>query len=197
MKSKFPIFTISLTDHSNPTKKLNDRQIIRGFLEGNEEEYRIIVGWIDEVIRTCLWNDGILPQEVVSDTSYKLLTNFRSDQFKYNSSLKTYVQRITRFTIIDAVRNRRRAVSLQQQQIDPPDDASDPLQIMETDEEQHLFDRIVDLLDEKCRKLWILIFDERKNYRQIAEQLRISEGAVKTRMFRCKEEAIAIRKRIT
>ncbi len=172
----------------------SDKAVIDGFLDGNKECYRAVTGWIDEIIQRILWGDSIHPGDIRSDTSYKLLINFRAGRFHYKSTLKAYVQQITRFTLIDAIRSKRRQPS---RIINDPPTAENPYTITITEEEKIIFNRIWNLLDEKCRELWTMIFHQAVTYSEIAKQEKVKESTIKSRVFRCKEEAIKIRNQIT
>ena len=176
---------------------MSDEEIIRGYLEGNTKDYGVIVGWVREVVNTRVWVEGISAEDIVSDTTHKLLLNFRAKKFKYESSLKTYVQRITRYTIIDTIRSYRRTKEyLAEENVHLLRDKN-PLEIFESKEEVVIFNRIFSLVDETCRKLWKMNFHDCLSYKDIAKRLNLTEGAVKTKVFRCKEEAIAIKDKIT
>lgn len=175
-------------------KSLTDKEIIDGFLSNNQECHRNISFWIDEIIQRFAWKNSICTEDICSDTIYKLLMNFRDGRFNYNSTLKAYVQQITRFTLIDAVRlSRRQPVHLV---YDPPEENT-PISILMTEEEKTIFNRIWNLIDDKCKELWVMIFHERRNYKDIAKKLKLSENTIKSRVFRCKEEAIRISEKIT
>jgi RNA polymerase sigma factor (sigma-70 family) len=171
-----------------------DKDIIDGFLDGNQICYHVITGWIDEIIQRILWSDSIHPDDIRSDTLYKLLLNFRSEQFQHKSTLKAYVQQVTRFTLIDAIRRQKRQPCRITN--DPPA-SENPYTITITEEEKIIFGRVWNLIDDKCKELWTMIFDKRMHYSKIAVLQNVKESTIKTRVFRCKEEAINIRKHIT
>ena len=175
----------------------SDTEIIQGFLNGEQAAHDRIVGWINSVISTRLWMEGISADDILSDTILKLLLNLRAGEFRHASSLKTYVQKVTRFTIVNAVRRHVRARRYARDAADDPPDARTPLEIAEEEERARMFSRIFSLIDERCREIWHLIFSERLQYGEIGHRLGLSESAIKTRVFRCKEEAIRIRKRIS
>ncbi|MBA4312476.1 MAG: hypothetical protein C0417_07580 [Chlorobiaceae bacterium] len=173
---------------------VSDQEIINGFLAGSQDSYRVVSGWITEIIQRFLWSGRIQPDDIRSDTLYKLLVNLRSEQFQHKSTLKAYVQQITRFTLIDAIRRQRRQPSRITN--DPPA-PENPYTITITEEETIIFNRIWNLIDEKCRQLWTMIFRQKISYQEIAKKEKVKESTIKTRVFRCKEEAINIRKHIT
>ncbi len=174
-----------------------DKEIIQGFLNGSADEYNIIVKWISDVVKVRLWVDGDYSGDIVSETALKLLLNFRSNRFKFESSLKTYVQRIARYTVIDYVRSSRQAKEFQKAMHSVGAQGQDPYATYETEEQLILFNTIMGRMNEECRTLWKMIFFDRFHYKAIARELQISEGTVKTKVFRCKEQAISVRKQIS
>jgi RNA polymerase sigma factor (sigma-70 family) len=176
---------------------LRDQNIIEGFLAGGKAEYEILVQWIEELTRIKLHIKSVSSEEIVSETMYKLLNTFRSDSFQLREKLKSYVQAVAAYTIIDHVRFRQRYTELPEgEDFDPPD----PSRIEEdvhTKEEQVIASRIFALMSEECRKLWHLRFVDDLDYREIGARLGLTEGTVKVRFHRCKKQAIAIREKIT
>ena len=113
------------------------------------------------------------------------------------ASLKTYTQKITQFTIIDVLRGRARIKALLTEQNLEFPDQKNPQDLFEDQEQAMIFQRIFNLMDEKCKQLWRMIFHDMLSYKQVAEKLGVQETTMRTRLFRCKEEAIGIRARIT
>jgi len=176
---------------------MSDRSLIDGFLKGDSQSYKTIKEWIVVVIRTRAWAPGISADDVESDTVVKLLTNLREGQFRFESSLKTYVQRITRYTLIDVVRRNLRNRQDGQELVEAAADPDDFRDAFEDEEELVLYQRVLSLIGPECRSLWKMIFDDELPHARIADSLHISVAAVKTRVHRCKEKAIEIRKKIT
>ena len=174
---------------------MTDQELIKGFLNGGKREYNQVVGWISDVVRSKLWAERVATEDVIADTTLKLLLNLREDEFRLESSFKTYVQRITLYTLVDAVRRTRNADRIDS---DPPDlDGTTPYSLLEEEEQIQLFRRVVGLLPAKCRQLWFMVFHEQLKCREIAARLGTTEGAVKTALSRCKEKARTIYKELT
>ena len=170
---------------------------IQGFIDGEEAAHGTVSEWIRSVVSARLWVEGVSAEDVVSDTILKLLLNFRAGRFRNESSLKTYIQRITRFTIINAVRRHEAEQRCLQALQDDAPGGKTPAELTEEKEQARIFSRIFSLIDERCKEIWHLIFKEGLTYREIGRRTGVSEGAVRTRVFRCKEEAIEIRQRIS
>jgi len=175
---------------------MTDQEIIQGFLEGKTRVFAEVKRWIEEVVHARTWINEISPDDIVSDSITKVLHNLRSNKFNSSSSLKTYAQTIARNTIIDAVRRHERIKELLQK--NPPNtvEGDTPLDALINKEELMIFDRILTLIDTRCRQMWIMVFHEGLSYARIADRINTTEGAVRTRFFRCKEEAIAIKNRL-
>jgi RNA polymerase sigma factor (sigma-70 family) len=176
---------------------LSDQKIIEGFLAGRKAEYEIIVQWIKQVALKRLGIKWVSPDDIVSDTTYKLLDNFRSDSFQLREKLKSYVQAVAGYTVIDHVRYWRKYTDLpDNEDFDPPDTADISAEY-EKNENQAIIERVFRLMSEECKKLWNLRFVHDLDYNEIGARLGINEGNVKIRFHRCKKQAIAIREKIT
>lgn len=151
-----------------------------------------MVGWMRDVTKNHVWVEAISPDDVMADASEKLLCNLRDDKFRFGSSLKTYVQRITRYTIIDLVRSHKRAERLMTKDNFDVGEVETPHVIYEGMEEAFLFDRIISLVDEKCRELWRMILNDEMTYKAIAVKFGTTESAIKSQAVRCKEAAMKI-----
>ena len=163
-----------------------DEEIIKGFLAGNDEHIRIVTFWIRKTVGRKLWKQKLFAEDVVATSLMKAIENLQNEKFAFNSSLKTYIERITRYTIIDITRSRRIAeLYLQDAHVDPPSDST-PLDIFESKEELYIYTLIWTLIGEHCRQLWNMVFTHSLRYKEIAEQLGLSVGAVKTRISRAK-----------
>jgi len=174
----------------------SDKDIAEGFVRGNTGDYNTVQGWIRDVVKFMIWNEHICADDVVSDTTCKLLMNLKEGKFRHDSSLKTYVQSIARYTSIDTVRSRKRSIERASRVQFEAVDADDPLQVFEDEHELYTVDRILNIIDPTCVALWKMIFLENLTYKEIGQRIQITEGAVKTRVSRCKNKALAIRQRV-
>ena len=169
---------------------MKDNERIQGFLAGTRPHYDEIVGWITTLVRSRLWEEHVPPEDVIADTVSKLLVAFREGTFRSDASLKTFVQQVTLYTLIDATRRQRRFIPLEARS-DPPDQDT-PLSRLISREEEMLIERVIGLLPEGCRTLFSLVLEERLSCRSIAERMETTEGAIKTRLSRCRQKAAAL-----
>jgi RNA polymerase sigma factor (sigma-70 family) len=174
---------------------LTDQELITGFLKGGKAEYHLVLDWITAMVRSHSWDTRVSSEDVVADTLMKLLLNLRDDSFRVESSLKTYVQRIALYTLVDAERRQRRLDPITNE--NTLADASTPHSRLETEEELRLIDRALSILPEGCRGLFEMILQERVKYREIAARLGSTEGAIKARLSRCREKMRDIVRQMT
>ena len=174
---------------------MTDQELIQGFLRGGKREYKQIVAWVSDVIRSKLWTDRVAGEDVISDTTMKLLVNLREDTFRLDSSFKTYVQRIALYTLVDASRRVRKLQALDEDS--DLRDSSNPHSLAEEKERDELFERVLSMLPAKCRQLWQLAFRDDLKSKEIAARIGCSEGAVRTSFSRCRDQASGILEKIS
>ena len=168
---------------------MSDQDIIQRYIAGRATEHQTIHKWIEEVVRSRAWVIRTWIDDIISDTTEKLLLLFRNDRFQHNSSLKTYVQQITRYTIVDYLRRDILWKKYREELQRAAPDLENPSQSHDEREQYEIISRIFSMLDVGCQKLWALVFTEGLRYKEIAEKLGISPDAAKTRAHRCIEKA--------
>jgi len=173
-----------------------DMKLVDGFLAGRKQECQIISQWVCQVVKLSSWGLNRYSDDITQDVLLKLYNNLNENKFEFASSLKTYVYRITKFTCIDYL---RKYLSKEQKEVELLEIPSydDPESDLEQRQEKKILWRIYRLMSSECRDLWKMIFWENLSYLQIAQQLSIHEGTVKSRFFRCKEKAVELRKKLT
>src|SRR5206468_8232518 len=114
-----------------------------------------------------VWVEGVSAQDIIADTTEKLLRNLRADKFNFDSSLKAYVQQITRFTIVNAIRSHRSVQAYLRNVASDPVESETPESILERKEEVLILHRIFGLVDDRCKQIWHLIFNESLSYAEI------------------------------
>ena len=154
-----------------------------------------MLGWITTAVRSRLWSDRVDGDDVIADTRLKLLMNFRENSFRVESSLKTHVQRITLYTLVDAARRQKRLLPLTDQNNQA--DTGDPLSRLQQDEELDLLERAMSMLPDGCQDLFSKTLCKKMKCRDVAAQEGTTEGAIKTRLSRCRDKLAEIMQQIT
>jgi RNA polymerase sigma-70 factor (ECF subfamily) len=172
----------------------DDRLLIGAFVAGAPQAVATVDRWIDVVLQAELHRQRQHWEDLRQEIRMRVLVNLRRGRFRGDSELRTYVHRIARNTIIDAMRRAgvRRAAT----------DAGAPAAADRTASEQErlisrdLLDKILLELSGADRELLGLVFVEHLAYSEVARRLRVAEGTVKARVFRCRERLAAVRRRL-
>ena len=180
-----------------PSSSADDRLLIDRFLAGDPEALGTVDGWIDVVLHEDFrslqqdWED--LKQEIRS----RVVRNFGRGLFNGHSALRTYVHRIARNAAIDfsrlAYRRREVSVDVPEPKLSGPTLQAARLGILPSKE---LVERILGELPEKDRVLVRLVFELHYSYEEVSRELRIPEGTVKSRMSRCKDRVLKLRREL-
>ena len=175
----------------------DDRLLIDRYLVGDPAAVRTVDGWIEVVLREGFralredWDD--LKQEIRA----RVLRNLTRGVFHGRSTLRTYVHRISKNVAIDFSRQayRRREVRVNPDEPRFPTAASEPggLTVWLA---RDLLEKILIGLTEEDRTLLQLVFGMHYSYEEVAAELGIPEGTVKSRMSRCKDRILKLRRHL-
>ena len=174
----------------------SDKQLIEDFLNGKPSAsaaaYKQLCQWIREVTKAKLWIDTITPDEILGDTIEELLKIFREEKFRFESSLKTFVQHIARYVLLDYIKDYKRARRyLETLPIDPIE-PNDTLGGLIEEEQLKLFLRVLRRLSTRCQELFKMLFKEELAYKEIAIRLGSTVNAEKVAWSRCVDHASKI-----
>lgn len=171
-------------------EEYDPQEIIRSFLEGRPPGYRLVETWANQVVRARAW--GQVPREDVKQEIFgALIKCFRAREFRGDGELEAYVKRIAFRVCAAAVRRlererKRRHILTErpprEPQRNPEDDRNEK-------ERLRVFREVWMKLSERCRNL---LFDKiilRKEYRDIAPALGITERYCKKLKFECLQRA--------
>jgi RNA polymerase sigma-70 factor, ECF subfamily len=159
--------------------------LIEAFLRGDGEATRAVEGWIERALRDGFrslredWED--LKQEIL----LRIVSNLRGGRFAGDSSLRTYVHRISRNAAIDLARRAYRRRERGGPAADGPAAVragDEPAEVMNRD----LLSQLLEVLPERDRRLIDLVFAQHLSYAEVARLLGVREGTVKARVFRCR-----------
>lgn len=177
--------------------KAEETGFIESYLDGHEEAVSIVDGWIRQAawpFRTRLGNRW---DDLLQDIRLEAFRLLKSEKFRGDSSLKTYLWRVTSNACVDRVRAQRRFVW---EELDETEgfDATDfravttSLAVRET---RDLAVKVLAKMSRECIRLWQLLFDGH-SYRQMSEILGVRPGALRVRVLRCRKKAMALREEI-
>ena len=176
-----------------------DAELVRGFLEGEAASVRQVDAWIREVLGHGRLRLGPDMEDVAQEVRRKLIVSLRAGRYRGEAGLRTYVWRAAQHAAIDLIRLRRTQAfpPAPEGRRDPADLGPSPEALLLREERRALFTRVLAHLGEECRRLFhFIVFDE-LGYAEVARRLGATEGAVKVRALRCREQAARIYQTVT
>ena len=160
---------------------------VRKFLEGEDEEVRKVRTAIDLAVGRFPLIDAARRGELAQEALGRVFLNVRAGRFRGDASLPTYANRVAKYTCLEHLRRRRTDVDMEAGAGELPSPAMGPEDSLARQEEHRRNVRAFAALPPECRKLLLLVFVDGLSYRDVGEKLGISEGAVKLRVFRCRD----------
>jgi RNA polymerase sigma factor (sigma-70 family) len=165
---------------------LEEQALIKACAKGDSKAYRMVYDrYGPQLMGVCMRYAGNREdaEEIFHDTLIKVFNNIKN--FKFESSLKTWISRIGINTALDFLRKRKKAlfishISDYNQEIM---DSDIPVEIsLEAETAMHLLKRLP-LNQQVIINLFII---EEMSHREIAQQLGISEEASRVQLSRAK-----------
>lgn len=181
-----------------PGRKEIDRPIVRAYLAHDRDAIALLDSWIRKTVEHKAWNSPSDHEDLIQDVHLRLTKALKN--FRFRSSLKTYVQSIACIACVDHYRQTWRIILI-------PDYPSwlawagpTPHEVIEGFEEEKralaLMEAIIQRATQQCRDLFRLIYFENLRHRQIAEIMGLTVSVIKKRAFSCREKArLAFQKR--
>jgi RNA polymerase sigma factor (sigma-70 family) len=162
----------------------------------NSLEARLLLGDIDALDVVSRWIAHVLTlprfwrlnqewRDLHQEAMTCLIESLRKGRFDASRDLRVYVKGIAHHVALQ----RLRAARVERARTDRGDDrdsSSDSEGMVVT---QQLVRRVLDLASEECRELIASYFLEQQSYEEIAGELEVPAGTVKSRLFRCLESA--------
>jgi RNA polymerase sigma-70 factor (ECF subfamily) len=176
------------------TVKGEERRLVRRYLGGDVETVRLVESWIRRALDGRFDFPGPERQDLRQAVHVKLLANLRQERFRYESTLGTYVTRITHYTAIDYVRRKYR--ERQAGPVSETEPAEGPHEQLSRREETKSLYAALQQSSPECLELWRLIFVERLPYHEVAQRLGIPEGTVKSRAWHCRRKLVSVFERL-
>ena len=165
----------------------------QGDLVAFEQVYKVYSGFVYNVAwRMCRNNETA--QDVAQDVFITLYD--KMDRFRFESSFKTWVYRITINTSINVLKKsskmRDKSVAFDDQ-YDYGQSGDTVHQEIQREEQTELVNKLLGYLNPDQRACMILRSIEGLTYEEIAESLKIPINTVRTRLKRAREKLLQIR----
>jgi RNA polymerase sigma-70 factor (ECF subfamily) len=169
----------------------SDVEILTGFQAEREESVHHVQGWIDGIIHLGRWNFHD-PEGVAQEVMIKLLTIVRRGGYRSQSSFKTFVFSVAKFTCVDTYRRERQRPAVEQTAPHVVSTSDDPEAALEQQRRVEMVRYIAQKLPAECRKLWSWVYDEERTAVEVGRLMGLSAGNVRVRVHRCLKKARVI-----
>lgn len=164
---------------------MNDSQVIREVLDGNDSAFRILVQrYESQVASTVIGMLGHCPEadDVGQDTFirfYNALTNFRGD-----SQVSTYLTRIAINLSLNELKRRKRRFGLFVNQDENSPEIADDNHQSEATSSKELIDKALERLEAKFKSVVVLRLIDGYSTEETAKILNLPLGTVLSRLSR-------------
>ncbi|MBU4343616.1 MAG: sigma-70 family RNA polymerase sigma factor [Candidatus Omnitrophica bacterium] len=171
-------------------------QASKGDMQAFEEIYRLASSFVYSVALRIISNADEA-KEVTQDVFIKIYNNLR--RFRFRSSFKTWVYRITANTALNALKKNSKEMSRRAADYDvalkAKDDRATTTQAIEMDDNKKLLSSLLDMLNPDQRACIVLREIEGLDYKEISRALGININTVRSRLKRAREALLAHGKR--
>lgn len=171
----------------------SDPELIRRYLDGDREATVIVDGWLRAASAPFRRRLGADDEDVLQEIRLEVLRLLRDERFRGESSLKTYLWRVSCCTCIDALRRRRPTLPLETSEAEASASDPSPLDHVLEEERQREFLTALEATSAECRALWRLILDG-LSYKEIGRRMGVAEPALRVRAHRCRKQASGARR---
>lgn len=172
----------------------DDSELIRRYLDGDRTAVDEVDAWIGRAAWSFRRRLGNHWEDALQDVRLEVTRLLVDGKFRGESSLKTYVWRVTANACVDRARSQSRVQWSELEEVDHREGPANAVAVDRSNarEDRDLAVRVLARMSSECRQLWSLLF-EGFSYQQMSEQLGVSEGALRVRVLRCRRRAVEVR----
>ncbi len=174
---------------------IDEKELIRQAKKGDLKAYEDIIGLYEKRVFSTIYymvkNDNDV-EDIAQEVFIKIYKNLNN--FKEESSLYTWIYRITVNVCIDELKKRKKVVYLDEKidtkdgevELQLPDDSKSPTDIAEDNELKYRLEKCIRKLPESQRMMIILRDIKGFTYMEIAEIMKMNLGTVKSKINRAR-----------
>lgn len=153
-------------------------------LAGDAEAIGRVSRWVADVLTLPrYWSLSREWKDLHQEALMRVLESLRAGRYDASRDLRVYVQGVVRHTALQRLNELRSRPDARQSGHAPAPDAEHGAMM------RQLVRRVFDLASDECRDLIRGYFLRQLSYAEIAQELEIPIGTVKSRLFRCLESA--------
>jgi RNA polymerase sigma factor (sigma-70 family) len=172
-----------------------DDATIERFLDGDPAAVAEVDGWLGRAAASYRRRLGEQFDDVLQDVRLEVTRLLQQGRFRGDSSLKTYLWRVTAHTCLDRLRagSRWSFVEYDGDTAEAADPAASTVRLPRPwNADRDLLLRVLARMEEECRRLWSMLV-EGLTYREMSAETGVSEGALRVRVLRCRRRAQELR----
>ena len=161
-----------------------DKEVVQKTLKFVFEEYRAI-----SIAMVTKYGGNIQDaEETFIEAITVLYENIITGKFTLKSSLKSYFLAIVRFAYINKIKKERNAkLNIEELETEPSENTFEKIEERtEQNELNNLMKESINQLGDDCKLLIFKFYFEDKKIIEIAEEMNMSVGSVKSRLYRCR-----------
>lgn len=170
-----------------------DSDLARRFAAGDEIAAGQVAARVDRIL--SFRGFGVPAEErrdLRQDVVIQVLQAVRRERFEFNQGFWGFVETVASRRIIDWLRARRPLVALDEGAAALSDRSLAADEALAAREQVALGRAVLARLDERCRDLMARYVRREQGYRVLAEDLGVSEGALRVQLHRCVKQARAL-----
>jgi len=175
--------------HATPPGE--DTETVRGFLAGERAALARVDAWIQGAARPFRRSLSASWDDVLQDVRVEALRLLRGGRFRAESRLRTYLWRVTSRSCLDALRRQRRRAFAELEPLAGTLASAEPSPFDRAaySERNQALAEAGASLPSSCRQVFELILTGLSR-REIAARLRLSDGALRVRIHRCRRHLL-------
>jgi RNA polymerase sigma factor (sigma-70 family) len=170
-----------------------DERIIRGFLAGEPASLSRVERWIASAAQPFRSRLASHHEDLRQDILTELTRLFKDGCFRGDSSLISYVWRITNHASIRQLRSLQRWAPDVNDMLDQQRDGRQtPAERLLRHDRIATIQRLAAQLPAECQELWRRVLAG-ESYEKMSADLGLTEGTLRVRVLRCRRKALALR----
>jgi len=183
--------SVTLNDEimSENKDQLQDQDLIKKIAKGDKKSFTILLEKYEDLVfgvSMKMIKDRSKAEDMTQETWMKVIKFAGS--YSPIGSVKSWILQINRNLIIDHFREQKKwSTSEDIENFEISDESLDASELIDSDEKQKGFQAAFSSLDEREKLVLTMVIVEELSYSEIAQKLSLSIGAIKTIMFRAKQ----------
>ena len=174
---------------------IDEKELVRRAKDGDLKAYEEIISLYEKKVFSTIYymvkNDNEI-EDIAQEVFIKIYKNLGN--FKEESTLYTWIYRITINVCIDEIKKRKKVVYLDEtidtedgeMELQLPDESKSPSEIVEENDLKERLERCIRKLPENQRIMIVLRDIKGFTYMEIAEMLKMNLGTVKSKINRAR-----------